>query len=248
MDHQQKNRLLPVSVLIAALLVSGSVVFSAIYKMPSGASGTAYTAANAAANPGAATINTPAGNATTQLGPRDAILGKANAPVTYIDYGDYQCPFCNRYFTDTFPSLKSEYVDTGKIKMVFRDLAFLGPESLAAANAAQCANDQGKLWPYHDELYTGKSKDYASGGSENDGYFTRSLFLTFANQIGLDMPKFTSCLDGNNNMAYVAQEKTAASDQGINSTPTFSIDGTEVQGSQPLANFEAVINQALASK
>ena len=112
---------------------------------------------------GVAAVPTPTANVASlmTLGSRDAVLGNANAPVTIIEYGDYQCPFCTRYFSQIQPVIKSQYIDTGKAKMVFRDFSFLGPESTAAANAAQCAEDQGKLWSYHDALYAAKVADEA---------------------------------------------------------------------------------------
>src|SRR3990167_3005650 len=83
----------------------------------------------------------------------DFVLGDQNAPVTIIEYGDYQCPFCGKFFKETEPTLRENYIKTGKVKFVYRDFAFLGQESLWAANAAQCAGEQGKFWEYHDYLY-----------------------------------------------------------------------------------------------
>jgi protein-disulfide isomerase len=118
------------------------------------------------------------------LGARDVILGDPNAPVTFIEYGDYQCPFCARFFTDVEPLIRDQYVKTGKVKIIFRSYPFLGAESTAAAEAAECAKDQGKFWEYHDALYTAESQD----GHENNGSMTRDLFLTLAQNLKLDAP------------------------------------------------------------
>src|SRR5438445_241821 len=87
------------------------------------------------------------------VGGRDVVLGDANAPVTFIEYGDYQCPFCGQFFTQVESKLRDSYAKTGRVKMVFRSFQFLGPESTAAAGAAECAKDQSKFWSYHDALY-----------------------------------------------------------------------------------------------
>ena len=179
------------------------------------------------------------------LGPRDAILGNPSATVTLIEYGDYQCPFCTRFFRQTEPQIIQNYVNTGKVRMVFRDFAFLGPESTAAANAAQCAEDQNKLWAYHDALYTAKVGDEAKGGGENDGFYTTAEFLKLAQQVGLNIPTFTSCVNNNTDANIVAQEKGAAAAAGINSTPSFLINGTMITGAQPYTVFQQALDSAL---
>ncbi|MEK6870150.1 MAG: thioredoxin domain-containing protein, partial [Thermoproteota archaeon] len=81
------------------------------------------------------------------------ILGDPNAPITLVEFGDYQCFFCNKFFHDTEDSLLKNYVETGKVKVIFKDFTIIGADSIAAANAAHCASDQGKFWEYHDTLY-----------------------------------------------------------------------------------------------
>jgi protein-disulfide isomerase len=129
--------------------------------------------------------------------------------------------------------------------MVFRNFAFLGAESTAAAEAADCAQDQGKLWPYHDALYTAKVADVQKGGAEDDGFFNRALFLQLAQKTGLDIATFTSCIDSNKYASQVASDTQVASGLGVNSTPTFFINGTQILGAEPYASFEEVINAAL---
>lgn len=232
----KSDRFLPISILVSGVLIGGALVFSSIYK----GQGTEV---------GVGGNVPPAGGAVPaeamKLGPRDAILGKADAPVTVIEYGDYQCPFCTRFFTQTQSKIVSSYVDTGKVKMVFRNFAFLGPESVAAAAAAECANDQGKLWPYHDAIYQTKADDELRGGGENDGSLNRTLFLKIAQDLNLDVAAFTSCIDGNKYVELVAQEKAAATSAGVNSTPSFLINGKRILGAEPFSTFERVINEAL---
>lgn len=118
-------------------------------------------------------------------GERDVILGDPNAPVTVIEYGDYQCPFCARFFTDVEPFIRDEYIKTGKVKMVFRNYAFLGPESVDAAEAAECAKDQGKFWEFHDALYEAEAED----GREHNGNLNKDLFVEISEKLGLTKKK-----------------------------------------------------------
>jgi protein-disulfide isomerase len=179
------------------------------------------------------------------LGSRDAILGNASATVTLIEYGDYQCPYCVQFFSQTQPQILQNYVNTGKVRVVFRDFAFLGPESTAAAEAAQCAEDQGKLWAYHDALYNAKLTDDNQGGTEDDGFFTTTEFLKLAQRVGLNMPTFTSCVNNNTDASIVAQEKGAAANAGIDSTPSFIVNGQVIAGAQPYSVFQAALDAAL---
>jgi len=242
---EKKDRFLPISILVAAILIGGAVVFSSLYKgtpTPSTAGTPTDTGNSAPTAPITDATNT---NVMT-LGPRDAILGNANASVTIVEYGDYQCPYCGEeFFAQTEPQIVQNYIDTGEVRMVFRNFAFLGTESTAAAEAAECAEDQNKLWAYHDALYTGKVADDENGGSEDDGYFNQTLFLKLAAQVGLNIPTFTSCIESDKYASLVAQEKTDAEAQGVNSTPTFFINGQEVLGAQPYSAFQAVIDPLL---
>jgi len=244
---EKKDRFLPISILIAAIVIGGSVLFATLYHPSAAPAGTGNAAGNNGGNNGAAQAGTTLTAAQIMtLGSRDAILGSPNAPVTMIEYGDYQCPYCGIYFSQTEPLIVQNYVDTGKVKMVFRNFPFLGAESTAAAGAAECATDQNKLWAYHDALYQAKVSDVAKGGSEDDGFFTRALFLSIATKLNLDMPIFTNCLNTNAESSTVATDVSNAAAAGVNSTPTFFINSTEIQGADPYATFQTAINKALA--
>jgi protein-disulfide isomerase len=243
---QKPDRFLAVSIIVAAVVIGGALIFSTLYnKSAANAGGAANDGTGTAQQGGTApTTNT---NVMT-LGSRDEILGNANAPVTMIEYGDYQCPFCGtEFFAQTEPLIVQNYVNTGKVRFVFRNFPFLGPESTAAAEAAECATDQGKEWPYHDALYTAKVADDAAGGSEDDGFFSTAELLKLGTQVGLNMTTFTSCVNNNTDANLVTQDKTDATNQGVNSTPTFFINGTQVLGAQPYAQFQTTINAALAA-
>lgn len=247
-DPSKRDLFLPISILAAAIMVGGAIVFATLYK-GGVAFGTAPGTGTAPAggsptNPAAAASTTPTNTPVMTLGPRDAILGNASAPVTLIEYGDYQCPYCGEFFSQTEPEIIQNYVNTGKVRFVFRNFAFLGAESTAAAEAADCAEDQNKLWAYHDALYSAKVTDASSGGSEDDGFFSTAELLKLGQQVGLNMTTFTSCVENNTDANLVAQEKGAAAAAGVNSTPTFFINGTLITGAQPYSVFQQALDSA----
>ena len=243
--EKKSDRFLAISILVAAVIIGGSIVFSTVYKGGGSSAGSAGSVATDTGTAGAAVPAAPNGDAVMVSNPRDSVLGKADAPVTLIEYGDYQCPFCTRFFSQTESQIISDYVTPGFVKMIFRNYAFLGPESLAAAAAAECANDQSKLWQYHDALYTAKVGDENSGGGEDDGFYTRAKFLQLATQVGLDIPTFTSCLDTNKYVALVNKEKGDADALGVNSTPTFYVNGQQITGAQSYSVFKTAIDGLL---
>lgn len=169
------------------------------------------------------------------------VLGNKNAKVTVVEFADFQCPFCEKLFTDVYPSLKKDFIDTGKIKFAFRDYAFLGQESTFAAEAARCANDQGKFWDFHDYLYTHQ-------GSENSGTFAKDKLETIASTIGLDTQSFNQCLESDKYAKGVAEETKAGQDFGVSGTPGTFVNGNLIIGAQPYSAFQTAINQALAGK
>jgi uncharacterized protein (TIGR03437 family) len=171
--------------------------------------------------------------------PNGSYLGNPDAKVTMLQFGDYQCPFCDEFFRDTWPRVKSEYVDTGKVRFLFQDLAFLGPDSTTSAMAAHCAGDQYRFWQYHDYLY-------AHQGNENNGWGAPDHQKQFAAIMGLNAGQFSQCLDSGKYFSEVQSENADARSRSITSVPTFLINATRVVGAQPLAVFEQAINAALA--
>jgi protein-disulfide isomerase len=176
-----------------------------------------------------------------------ASMGRADAPVTLIEFSDFQCPFCGRYVRDTFPQIKSAYVDTGKIRYVFRHYPIdsLHPEAVGSARAAHCAQKQGKFWDLHDRLFANpreQSPDQLSG---------------YASAIGLNMNAYKTCVAGPA-PAVVDADINAAIDGGAMGTPAFFIGTSKpggpvrvtatVYGAKPFDEFKAAIEQALASR
>jgi len=165
-------------------------------------------------------------------------LGNADAPVTIYEYSDFQCPFCATAAAETVPSLDTEYLATGKAKLIFKALAFIGDESMWAAEAALCAGDQGKFWEYHNKLFEEQK-------GENKGAFKVENLRLFAQEIGLNEGDFNTCFDENKHTADVADDMSEATRRGINSTPTFFVGETPVDN-----NFDAIskaVEAALAT-
>lgn len=167
-------------------------------------------------------------------------LGDANAPVTVVEYADFQCPICKRAETEVISRLEQDYVNQGKVKIEFRDYAFIGQDSWNAAQAALAANDQGKFWQYHDALFNAQ-------GQENSGQFSYTNLVRIAQQVGLDVPTFEKTLSSNAHLAEVQQEVDQASKAGVDSTPTFFIGDKKIVGIQSYSQFQSAINAALNS-
>ena len=171
------------------------------------------------------------------------ILGDPNAPITLVEFGDYQCYFCNQFFHTTEDNLLKNYVDTGKVKVIFKDYTIIGPDSITAANAAHCADDQGLFWKYHDTLYN-------HWDGENSGWASSENLLKFAKDVGLDTDKFSKCtIDSKHNTIIVNSNKDAK-DLGLTGTPAFFIIGpdnkvTKIGGAQPYDVFEKIFNSVL---
>jgi protein-disulfide isomerase len=169
------------------------------------------------------------------------VRGDANAPVTIVEYGDFQCPSCDAFFRAVEPRILSEYVKTGKAKLVFKNFPWIGDESRRAAEAAACAGAQGRFWEYHDVLYS-------SQRGENSGTFAVPNLKRFAAQLGLDQTAFDSCVDGRAYKAAVDADTNEVHSLGLTGTPTFVINGQRVVGAQDYSVFASVIERKLAGR
>jgi protein-disulfide isomerase len=168
------------------------------------------------------------------------VMGNPNAPVHVVEYGDFQCPACHGFFQSVQPTLIDQYVKPGKVTFEFRDYAFIGPESLTAAQAAMCANDQGKFWQFHDSLYLNQ-------GAENSGAFSDARLKAIARQVGLDTAKFDQCLDSNAHQADVTASIKDAQAKGVDSTPTLFVNGQKSDW-RGWDGLKADIDKALGGK
>ncbi|MBU0661983.1 DsbA family protein [Candidatus Micrarchaeota archaeon] len=165
----------------------------------------------------------------------DAVLGNANAPVEIIEFSDYECPFCSRFVTQTLPEIKTKYIDTGKVKLIYRDFPLeFHADAQKAAEAAECAEEQGKYYEMHDAIF------------ENQQAIGVSSLKAYAAQIGLDTAKFDACLDTGAMAAEVKKDAADGSAAGVSGTPTFFINGTKIVGAQSFSAFESAIEIELA--
>ena len=166
----------------------------------------------------------------------DPVLGDKNAPVTIIEFSDYQCPFCGRFYQQTLPQIEENYIKTGKAKLVFRDFP-LGFHQYAqkAAEAAEAAGAQGKYWEMHNKLF------------ENQEALTINDLKGYAADLGLDTAKFNQELDSGKYTKEVQKDLADGSAAGVSGTPSFFINGVNIVGAQPYAAFEQAIEAALAA-
>jgi protein-disulfide isomerase len=167
-------------------------------------------------------------------------MGDPNAPVKIVEYSDFQCPYCLRFTQEIEPSLVKEYIATGKVHFTYRSMGYwIGPESVAAAEAAYCASEQGKFWEYHDILF-------ANWTGENIGDFANSRLIAFAENIGLDMSAFRSCFNTHKYSDQVNQDRVDGDKAGVIGTPTFFINGQKYDGDFSYAGFKQAIDAALS--
>ena len=165
----------------------------------------------------------------------DNVMGSPNASVVIVEYSDFQCPFCARFYRDTEGQIKSNYIDTGKVRFVYKHFPLNSIHSYAqkAAEASECAAEQGKFWEYHDKLFDNQKS-----------LFTNSL-KQYAVDIGLNATQFNSCLDSSAMQQKVSNDYQQGIAAGVKSTPTFFINGQRIEGAQPYSVFEAAIEKEL---
>jgi protein-disulfide isomerase len=163
--------------------------------------------------------------------------GDLNAPVTIVEYADLQCPVCARFSQTIEPQLVEKYVATGIAKIEYRYFAFLGRESQRAAEACECAGEQGQFFPYRDALY-------ANQRGENRGAFSDDNLRRIASSVGLDTDAFNACLQSGRGAETVTAQTAEGKALGVQATPTFFINGSKLEGLAPLATYEQLIEQA----
>ncbi|MGI0026758.1 MAG: DsbA family protein [Nitrosopumilaceae archaeon] len=171
------------------------------------------------------------------------VLGSKNAPITMVEFGDYQCFYCNQFYHTTEPDIVKNYVNTGKVKLVFKDLTIIGQDSINAAHAAHCAQEKGKFWEYHDMLYN-------NWNGENTGWASSKNLLAFATKVNITASDFSACMT---NAKYISTVQGSVSDAhtlGLTGTPDFFIIGpdnsiTKIVGAQPYASFDEIFKSIL---
>jgi protein-disulfide isomerase len=165
-------------------------------------------------------------------------LGSASAPITIIEFSDFQCSFCKKFWAETLPKLKEAYINTGKARFSYRHFAILGKHSEQAALASECAAEQGKFWDYHDQLFKNQ------GGLA----FTETKLKQYARDIGLNVGVFGTCLETGKYRQKVERETEAAANLGGRGTPLFIVNQRPLVGAQPYSVFQKMIDEELKSQ
>ena len=165
----------------------------------------------------------------------DPAIGPKNAPITIIEFSDFECPYCSRWYDQVFLKLREEYPD--KVRIVFRDfpLSSIHPNAIPAAEAANCAGEQDAYWDFHGKLFSGQGL-----GS--------SVYLQYAKDLGLNVEDFQTCLESGRYQSEIQADYEYASNLGVQSTPTFFLNGIPIVGAQPWEVFQQVIEKELAGE
>ena len=183
---------------------------------------------------GAAAVGNVAYVASDYYDESDPFIGDVDAPVTIVEFSDFQCPFCARFYDDAYQSIKDEYLESGQVKIVFRDFPLsFHPEAEPAALAAECAHEQGMFWEFHDLIF------------ENQDILSSSAYLEWAEDLGLDVGDFSTCIEEGRYLSEIATDYNDGGRLGITGTPGFFVNGELVTGAQPYSVFQAEIEAAL---
>jgi len=171
------------------------------------------------------------------------ILGDPNAPITLVEFGDYQCHYCNVFFQSIEEDIIKNYVETGKVKMIFKDYNIIGPDSISASHGAHCANEQELFWEYHDILYSNWT-------GENNGWASSSNLRIFADEINVNVDKWTECMNEKTHSKRIIDSNNDAKSLQLTGTPAFFIinsngEVSKLFGAQPFEIFEKVFDKEL---
>jgi protein-disulfide isomerase len=171
------------------------------------------------------------------------VLGNPQAPVTMVEFSDFECPFCRRYVQQTQPQIFEKYVDSGQVRYMFKDfpLSSIHPQAQKAAEAAECAGAQGQYWAMHDRLFEGQDE----WNLANDPI---AAFEGYAAELGLEAGQFSACLASGQFAAEVQADAAEGTAAGVEGTPTFFINGQKVIGAQPFGEFERIIEGELSQQ
>ena len=171
------------------------------------------------------------------------ILGDPNAPITLVEFGDYQCHYCNVFFQSIEKEIIKNYVETGKVKIIFKDYNIIGPDSINASHGAHCANEQELFWEYHDILYS-------KWTGENNGWASPTNLTMFAESIDADMDKWTECMNAKKYSKIIMDSNNDAKSLELTGTPTFFVINSngglsKLFGAQPFEVFQKIFDAEL---
>ena len=220
--------ILPGAILLAALIISGTLLFT---RGQSGSKGTAQVEGAVPQEQGKPVD--------IKINSNDHVLGNKDAKVTIVEYADFRCPFCERFYTQSEKQIIADYVNTGKVRFIFRNYAFLGQQSVWASEAAECANEQGKYWEYYNWLFSNQAL-------ESDlNFYSKANLAKYAGQVGLGTAQFASCLNSDKYAKHVADDLASGKTIGVTGTPTTFINGQKIVGAQPYETFKQAIDALL---
>ena|SRR5919109_2292999 len=228
---KKKLTRIPVSVVLITIITSGTILSFSIFNI---------------ANAITEEIQSTKLALSTLIHQGSPYLGNPSAPITIIDFSDFQCYLCARYVKATEPLINQSYIQTGKVSLIFKHLPNRGFDSMDAALAAQCTNDQGKFWQFHNMLYTNQK-------SIDSGWVSKDNLKKFASHIiGLNMQQFEACFDSRKYKDFIESDLALASSFGFQDTPSFIIvnskDGSNpeiLKGAYPFPSFKAIIDKKL---
>jgi protein-disulfide isomerase len=209
--QQQSNRTQYIVIGVVAVVVAAVLIFIAVTSLNQGSP----------SSPASASGST---------------MGQTSARVTIEEFADFQCPACG-FFAQSLKAVEKTYIDTGKARVVFKHFVFIGPESVHAAEATECAGDQGKFWTFYYYLFSHQA-------GENQGAFADDKLLGFAKELGLDMNAFTACMTSGKYADKVQKDTQEGQQRGVNSTPTLFINGRMVTGALTADALAQAIDQA----
>ena len=227
---EKKDLLTPGAILIGAILVSISICWSA-GTLPFSNNGININGGDQAQTENAKEV---------KITKRDKAPTLGSGKVELVEFSDFQCPFCQRFYNDAYQQIKTKYIDTNKVKFTYRHypLSF-HQNAQKAGEASECANDQNKFFEYHDLLFENSDADGA-------GLNTADL-KKYAVNLGLDTAKFNACLDNGAKEEIVKKDFAEGQRLGVNGTPTVYVNGKPVIGAQPFSVFQEAIEEALGN-
>lgn len=255
MVPQTESKKSKINIVLVVLLVIASFIIGSLYtkvQMLEKNGGT--TAAPVGDTAGAPSV-APGAKIEVKLNDDDPFVGPKDAKVTVVTFEDFQCPFCGAFtglddamvknmqgrdatWQPAIPGIRKEYVDTGKVKLVWKDYPFLGQESFWAGQAARCAQDQGKFWEYHDYLFSHQN-------GENQGTFSKDNLKKFAADLGLKTADFNNCLDNAKYEKKLQDAVTYGQSVGVSGTPATFVNGKMISGAAGFATFKSEIDALL---
>ena len=206
------------------------------------ASSESAAGAKPAPRPPASAVTSTATDSVTDIADRNRVMGKASATVWMIEVSDFQCPFCRTWHDSTYPSLKKEYIETGKVRLAYLNFPLnMHANAIPAAQAAMCAALQGKFWEAHDRIFQAQDRWKALSDP-------RPLLDSLAVAAGADLATQRGCTQSQRMTALIRADMVRSEQAGVESTPMFFIGNHRILGAAPVATFRAVIDSALAGK